>query len=90
MQKVLRPRPRPSALTPDNELPSAQTADLLTHLTHTCCVYHALCRRHADPSAVDAAGNTPGHLAAMHGHVVLLSELIKASYASCKSLDLEQ
>lgn len=37
------------------------------------------CRHHADPTAVDSAGNTPGHLAAMHGHLVVLAELIKVT-----------
>jgi hypothetical protein len=41
----------------------------------------ALTRRAANPSVCDAAGNTPGHLAAMHGHLLVLTELVKVCSA---------
>jgi ankyrin repeat protein len=36
-------------------------------------------RRAADPSLQDSAGNTPAHLAAMQGHLLVLTALVKVS-----------
>lgn len=56
-----------------------------THIIHNIHSHTALCRRSADPCTCDAAGNTPGHLAAMHGHWLVLTELVKVSGSNSNS-----
>ena len=45
-----------------------------------------LCRQGADCKAENFAGNTPAHLAAMHGHAAILTLLLQVRGAICRAL----